>query len=44
MEFIDLQYEDDNYLICEVCGKTLEPQKCKLKCECGYFRSCSDLF
>ncbi len=44
-EFIDIQLEDNNYLICEACGSKLEEQKCKLHCKkCGYFRSCSDLF
>ncbi|NCO11664.1 hypothetical protein GW924_03620 [Candidatus Pacearchaeota archaeon] len=43
--FIDLQKEDDNYLICESCGAKMIERTCKLKCErCGYFRSCSDLF
>ena len=35
---------EPNY-VCESCGHTLEPLKCKLICKrCGYFRSCSDLF
>lgn len=44
-QFIDRQSEENNYLVCEVCGSELIPRTCKLKCEkCGYFRSCSDLF
>ncbi len=44
-KFTDLQKEENNYLICESCGKTMEENKCKLQCKfCGYFRSCSDLF
>lgn len=31
-------------LICLQCGKTLEPKKCKLVCDCGYFMSCSDYY
>ncbi len=27
---------------CPQCGRVLEPRKCKLICECGYFMSCSD--
>jgi len=27
---------------CPRCGRVLEPRKCKLICECGYFMSCSD--
>ncbi|HLF53705.1 MAG TPA: hypothetical protein VI544_00840, partial [Candidatus Nanoarchaeia archaeon] len=43
--FIDIQKEGDNYLVCEACGKHMEERGCKLKCpRCGYFRSCSDLF
>lgn len=43
--FIDLQKEDNNYQICESCGKDMEDLGCKMKCKrCGYFRSCSDLF
>lgn len=41
----DLQYEDNNTLVCEACGAQLESRACKLRClRCGYFRSCSDLF
>jgi len=43
--FLDLQKEGDNYLVCESCGNKMEEFSCKLKCKrCGYFRSCSDLF
>lgn len=43
--FIDNLNEEENYRICEVCGKTMTELKCKIKCEkCGYFRSCSDLY
>ena len=28
--------------VCLQCGGRLEPRKCKLICECGYFLSCSD--
>ena len=27
---------------CPRYGRLLEPHKCKLVCECGYFMSCSD--
>ena len=27
---------------CPHCGRALQPKKCKLVCECGYFMSCSD--
>jgi tRNA(Ile2) C34 agmatinyltransferase TiaS len=45
VKFLDLQNEEENYLVCEACGKKMEGRSCKLKCgRCGYFRSCSDLF
>jgi hypothetical protein len=28
--------------VCLQCGRRMEPRKCKLICECGYFLSCSD--
>ena len=31
--FIDNQFEDNNYLICEACGNKMTENKCKLKCE-----------
>lgn len=44
-EWVDLQNEEENSLICEACGFKLEARACKLRClRCGYFRSCSDLF
>ncbi len=44
-DFIDLQKEGENYLICESCGAKMDELGCKVKCKrCGYFRSCSDLF
>jgi len=27
---------------CPNCGRPLQPLRCKLLCECGYFMSCSD--
>ena len=32
--------EDKEY--CPQCGRILQPHKCKLVCECGYFMSCSE--
>jgi hypothetical protein len=28
--------------VCPQCGRILQPHRCKLKCECGYFMSCSE--
>ena len=34
---IDLQKEEDNYLICEACGAQMIELGCKLKCKkCNY--------
>lgn len=33
-------YEDKEY--CPQCGRILQPHRCKLVCECGYFMSCSE--
>ena len=30
--FIDNQFEDNNYLICEACGNKMTENKCKLNC------------
>ena len=27
---------------CPICGRVLFPFHCKLRCECGYFLSCSE--
>lgn len=29
---------------CLNCGKQMKEDKCKLRCECGYFASCSDYY
>jgi hypothetical protein len=38
----ELVESGDLISICLQCGRRLEPRKCKLTCECGYFLSCSD--
>jgi hypothetical protein len=31
-------------LTCANCGAAMDERKCKLKCACGYFLSCSDYY
>jgi len=38
----DLSRAHEGKEYCPRCGRALEPHKCKLICECGYFMSCSD--
>jgi hypothetical protein len=30
-------------VFCPNCGQGLIPEKCKQRCKCGFFESCSDL-
>jgi hypothetical protein len=38
----ELVESGDLISICLQCGRRMEPRKCKLICDCGYFLSCSD--
>lgn len=35
---------EEMILTCLNCGKKMTQDKCKLRCECGYFASCSDYY